>query len=235
MNKQIGSVIAEKRKEKKLSQVALATQLKEQGISVSNKLICRWENNSSTISADQLLAVCKVLGITNIYKEFIAPNPSDPLAGLNEAGVAKLLEYRDLLLLSDQYTIPKAEVIPFRRKIPVSLFSASAGTGNYLDEENFEMLEVCEPIPAKADFGVYLDGDSMQPDFEDNELIWIEKTDTIESGELGLFFLDGKTYFKKLHRTATGSFLVSLNTKYKPIPISPEAVFKVFGKLATLS
>lgn len=42
----------------------------------------------------------------------------------------------------------------------------SAGTGNYLDDENFTETEVYEPVPEKADFGVYLDGDSMEPRFK---------------------------------------------------------------------
>lgn len=233
MIKQIGDVIAVRRKALKISQVELAARLKKHNISVSNKLICRWESNTSTISARQFLAVCEVLGITDIYAELIGENPQNPLSGLNEPGRAKLLEYRDLLLLSEDYRERTAEIIPFHRRIPVSLISASAGTGNYLDEENFEMMDVYEPVPDKADFGVYLDGDSMMPEFQDKQLIWIEKTDSLESGELGLFFLDGRTYFKKLKKTPCGAFLISLNAKYQPIPIPADAAFKVFGRLAT--
>lgn len=235
MIKQIGDVISSRRKALRISQVELAARLQKHNISVSNKLICRWESNSSTISARQLLAVCEVLGITDIYTELIGDNPQNPFAGLNELGRTRLLEYRDLLLLHDDYKEHTAEIIPFHRRIPVSLISASAGTGNYLDEENFEMMDVYEPIPARADFGVYLDGDSMMPEFQDKQLIWIEKTDTLESGELGLFFLDGKTYFKKLKKTPLGAFLISLNARYQPIPIPSDAAFRVFGRLASES
>ena len=114
----------------------------------------------------------------------------------------------------------------------VSLLSASAGTGNYLDDENFEEIEVYDPVPAKADFGVYLDGDSMEPRFKNEELVWIEQTDALDSGEIGLFYLDGFTYFKKLVKKETGTFLVSLNVKYRPIPVKDFSSFKIFGRLA---
>ncbi|SFG70432.1 Peptidase S24-like [Oribacterium sp. WCC10] len=102
----------------------------------------------------------------------------------------------------------------------LALTSASAGTGNFLDDENFEELEIFDQVPKKASFGVYLDGDSMEPGFKNEQLIWIEQTDTLESGDLGLFFLDGLTYFKKFVKKKSGIFLVSLNPKYKPIPVS---------------
>ncbi len=73
---------------------------------------------------------------------------------------------------------------------------------------------------------------SMEPRFKDEQLVWIEQTDFLDSGDIGLFYLDGKTYFKKYIVKSAGTFLLSLNAKYKPIPISEYSSFKIFGKLA---
>lgn len=47
--------------------------------------------------------MCKLLGITDIYNEFVGFNPDDVLAKLNDEGKAKALEYISLLLLSEQF------------------------------------------------------------------------------------------------------------------------------------
>ena len=230
--KKIGEVISEHRKNKKLSQVELSEKLSEKKIEVSNAAISAWEKGNSMPSAEALLATCEILGISDIYTEFIGANPMDPFKGLNEEGRQKVLDYAELLVKSGEYKKP-TNIIEFKpRTMKVALTRASAGTGNFLDEENFDEMEVLEPVPEKADFGVYIDGDSMEPRFHNEELVWIEQTDALESGDIGLFFLDGLTYIKKYVVNNAGTFLVSLNAKYKPLEVGEFSTFKIFGKLA---
>ncbi len=230
--KKIGEVISEHRKNKKLSQVELSEKLSEKKIEVSNAAISAWEKGNSMPSAEALLATCEILGISDIYTEFIGANPMDPFKDLNEEGRQKVLDYAELLVKSGEYKKP-TNIIEFKpRTMKVALTRASAGTGNFLDEENFDEMEVLEPVPEKADFGVYIDGDSMEPRFHNEELVWIEQTEALESGDIGLFFLDGLTYIKKYVVNNTGTFLVSLNAKYKPLEVGEFSTFKIFGKLA---
>ena len=233
MKYNIGEVIAKHRKNKKLSLIELAEKLAEKDVSVTNAAISAWEKGNSMPTAESLLAVSEILEINDIYTEFIGENPLDPFRNLNEQGKKKAFEYITLLEQSGEYEKPRAEIIPFEPRImKIALMPTSAGTGNYLDDENFTETEVYEPVPEKADFGVYLDGDSMEPRFKNGQLIWIEKTETLESGDIGLFFYDGMTFFKKLLNKETGTFLISLNPKYKPIPVTDLSDFKIFGKLA---
>lgn len=230
--KKIGEVISEHRKNKKLSQVELSEKLSEKKIEVSNAAISAWEKGNSMPSAETLLATCEILGISDIYTEFIGANPLDPFKDLNEEGRQKVLDYAELLVKSGDYKKP-TNIIEFKpRTMKVALTRASAGTGNFLDEENFDEMEVLEPVPEKADFGVYIDGDSMEPRFHNEELVWIEQTEALESGDIGLFFLDGLTYIKKYVVNNAGTFLVSLNAKYKPLEVGEFSTFKIFGKLA---
>ncbi len=229
--KKIGEVISEHRKNKKLSQVELSEKLAEKNIEVSNAAISAWEKGNSMPSAEALLATCEILDIHDIYTEFIGANPMNPFKDLNEEGKQKVLDYVSLLVKSGDYKKPSIiDIKP--RVMKVALTRASAGTGNFLDDENFEEMEIMEPVPPKADFGVYIDGDSMEPKFHDEELVWIEKTDVIETGDIGLFFLDGMTYIKKYVANNTGTFLVSLNARYKPIQVGEFSTFKVFGRIA---
>ena len=229
----IGEVIAKHRKKLNLSQKELTILLAQCGHSVLPASISAWEKGISAPHSEVLLALCEVLKIRDVYGEFIGENPEDPLRNLNELGMQKVLDYVSLLELSPEYRKVKTEVIPFSSRVmKIALASASAGTGNFLDEENFEEVEINGPVPEKASLGVHLDGDSMEPRFNDGQLVWIERTDALESGEIGLFFLDGKTYFKKLVIKKNGTFLVSLNANYKPIPVGEFSVFKTFGRLA---
>ena len=109
--------------------------------------------------------------------------------------------------------------------------AASAGTGEFLDDENFEIIEVGEEVPEAADFGLALNGDSMEPRYHDKQAVWVQKTDTLDSGEIGIFYLDGMTYCKQLKKDSDGLFLISLNSKYEPIKISEENDFRVFGRV----
>jgi len=231
--KEIGSIIAAKRKERGISQIELAEMLKKYDIHVKNAAISSWEKNTNTPTAYQLLVLCKILEIHDIYSEFIEEDQNAPFAGLNEEGIQKAQEYIELLKSSDQFS-KKAEIIEFTpRRMKISLLPTSAGTGEYLDDENFEEIDVYEPVPARADFGVHLSGDSMEPQFHDKELVWFEQTEDLSSGDLGLFCLNGMTYFKKYIVKAIGVFLVSLNPKYPPIPVTEYDSLKIFAKLAT--
>ena len=231
MDKKLGSILASHRKEMKMSQHDLAEQLANYGVNVSNAAISAWEKDTSVPNANQFLALCKILGITDIYNEFIGFNPNDVMAKLNDEGKEKVLEYIGLLLLSEQYQKKEATIIPFRRTIKWSLLQSSAGTGEFLDDENFEIIEVGEDVPEEADFGLALNGDSMEPRYHDKQAVWVQKTDVLNNGEIGIFYLDGMAYCKQLKQDKDGIFLVSLNCKYQPIRITTESNFKVFGRV----
>ena len=82
-----------------------------------------------------------------------------------------------------------------------------------------------------ADFGVRVSGDSMEPLYLNGQIIWVHQQETLEDGEIGIFFLDGEAYVKKYHQTPDGISLISMNKKYAPIKISSGSVFWTFGKV----
>ena len=141
------------------------------------------------------------------------------------------MEYIGLLLLSEQFQKKEATIIPFRRTIRWSLLASSAGIGEFLDDENFEMIEVGDEVPAEADFGLALNGDSMEPRYHDKQAVWVQQTNTLNNGEIGIFYLDGMTYCKQLKDDKDGVYLISLNSKYEPIKVTDESSFKIFGLL----
>lgn len=227
--KKIGEIISTYRKKNHLSQTELSSILLKNGFQIGNKAISNWEKDKTEPSASTLLFLCKYFGITDIYGEYYGSNPDDPLSELNTSGKEKALEYIQLLIDSGKYT--NATIFPFRRKIRLFDIPASAGTGNFLDGDNFTEIEVGEEVPDCADFGIRISGDSMKPRFVNGQIVWVQKQDTLNNGEIGIFFLDGNAYCKKLQDDEKGLYLISLNSTYEPITITENQTFKILGKV----
>ena len=96
----------------------------------------------------------------------------------------------------------------------------SAGTGNYLEDSVKETYDVGHLAPEQTDFGVRISGDSMEPVYHTDDVAWIQKKDSLANGEIGIFYLNGNIYIKELHDEPDGVYLISLNQKYRPIPVS---------------
>lgn len=117
--------------------------------------------------------------------------------------------------------------------IKLKLFdiAVSAGTGSYLSSDDYSIINVSNsPLTKKADYAVRVYGDSMNPKYENGDLLLVSTKEEIHTGDLGIFLLDGESYFKKLSPTS----LVSLNPKYKEIDIRNKVLIplgKVIGKL----
>ena len=138
----VGQIISNNRKKKGYSQPELAAALEKEGISISYKTISSWEKNGSDPSVTTFLTLCKILEITDVYEEYFGVNPGNPLSSLNDAGKEKVLEYAALLKESGKYEKEIAEILPFPTR-PIRLYSTmvSAGTGNFLEGEEYEMVE----------------------------------------------------------------------------------------------
>ena len=228
----IGEIISSNRKKMKLSQPMLAELLQEEGINLSVKAISKWETNATEPSVSTFMTVCKVLNITDIYEAYFGVNPANPLSSLNDAGKEKALDYIELLHDSGKYEKQTAKIIPFCRFIDVYENAVSAGTGNFLVDGPKETLELTKDvIPESASYGVKISGDSMEPEFEDGQIAWVLKQDILENGEIGIFYLNGDAYIKKLQEDKNGVFLVSLNEKYSPIPVGENDRFDILGKV----
>ncbi|WP_242957939.1 S24 family peptidase [Faecalibacterium prausnitzii] len=90
--------------------------------------------------------------------------------------------------------------------------------------------------------------DGMEPRYHSGQIVWVKRCEELECGDIGIFVYDDCGYLKKYDEHTpdksqaellTDSYgvvhnqpvLVSLNTKYSPILISPEQRFEVVGKV----
>ncbi len=231
MYKDIGEVLTEKRKVLGLSQSELAEKLFGEGIDVTNQAVSKWEKGSTLPNAKQFLALCRALEIDDIGGAFFDGSKGGILSGLNGTGRKKVMDYIQLLHDSGKYEIlPEAPIVQLR-SIPLYTLPVSAGTGQFLDGEDYEITEVGPEVPHSANFGVRVAGDSMEPRFHDGQTVWVSQQRSLMTGEIGIFLYDGNAYLKQLVAGDDVLALHSLNPAYDDIPISPELPLRVLGKV----
>lgn len=235
--KTLGEKLKSYRKNAGYTQVEVAKALTDAGHPIQNKAIYAWEKDKATPNANQLFFICKMYGITDIYSAFIEPNPDNPMSMLNDMGKEKVMDYIQTLELIDKYRIEDdtdKNVIDFpgkERELPLFLLAASAGTGEFLDSVAHEMVVVGSEVPEKASFGIRLHGNSMEPRYMNGQIVWVYRTEELFDGEIGIFYLDGQAYCKKLHKGKKGLELLSFNPEYSPIPVTDASEFKIFGRV----
>lgn len=104
----------------------------------------------------------------------------------------------------------------------------SAGNGEYLfDDIPADMMEVpLDDISKQADFIIGVTGDSMEPTFKDGDLVYVEKRQIVEIGDIGIFIVGNDCLIKE----AGEEGLISHNKKYHIIPGTEDII--CVGKVA---
>lgn len=195
--------------------------LPESEKAVTTRSLMSWEAGEREPRVTAGVALAKALGFEDITVLYLDSEPK-----LNQAGQQRLGEYRSMLLHTAEFT---ENPEPTLRLLPVYLQPASAGTGQWLDDDAQEMTEVDESVPTKAEFGVRIAGDSMEPRFVNGQTVWVKATQDANNGDLVLCTLNDQGYCKKLCKDENGIALISLNKKYAPIPVREEDEFRIAG------
>jgi len=179
--------------------------------------------NAFNISIDDLFPPIKndsssnVSQIQSIYDE------------LNPPRQVKVLNYAKMQLNEQENEVSEA----------IQLYSydyydhpASAGTGQYLNDVRVERIEL--PVDVDADFVIPIKGDSMEPDYHDGDLVFIQTSVDLNNGVIGVFNYNGDAYIKQLVIDEDQAYLHSLNPAYKDMPITPETDFRIIGEVVDL-
>jgi putative phage repressor len=110
--------------------------------------------------------------------------------------------------------------------------AASAGTGQYLNDVRVEQIEL--PVDIDADFVIPIKGDSMEPDYHDGDLVFIQTSVELNDGVIGVFNYNGEAYIKQLVIDKDQAYLYSLNPAYKDMPITPDTDFRIIGEVVDI-
>ena len=217
----ISDRIKEYRLKKGMTQQELAEALGES----SGRVIYHWEKGSGRPDCEKIAKLCDLLGVSAdelIGCKVMHHRPTatewsmiQKYRALDEHGK----EIVDYLIEVEHKRIAVAEKKPKLRMLKIDYYAlpASAGTGNFLDSEFAEELLVPESdIAEQADFVISVGGDSMEPTFHNGDKVFVEKCDSVDIGEVGIFVVNGDVYIKE----RSNNQLISHNKKYNPIVLT---------------
>lgn len=222
-------VLRELRHSSGLSQVETAEFLTARGSAVTQRAVSKWELGSTQPSTEQFLLLCELYRVRDVLEVF--RGKSGLLGGLNAAGRQRALEYVRLLEGSAEFALQQqVRQRTQARMIPLYDLPVSAGTGQFLDSAEYELIEADDTVPPTATFAVRVSGDSMTPRFVDRQIVYVRQQQTLKRGECGIFLLNGDAYCKLL-TGEKGPELKSINPKYSPIRVGDADEFRVLGKV----
>ena len=217
----VGEQIKKYRNIKGMTQQDIADALGES----SGRVIYNWEKGIGRPDCDKLARLCDLLEVSAdelIGCKSMADRPTatewttlQKYRALDEHGK----EIVDYLIDSEYKRVATLSRKPKPRMLKMDYYTlpASAGTGNFLDSEFAEELLVPESAEAEqADFVISVGGDSMEPTYHDGDKVFVEKCDSVDIGEVGIYVVNGEAYIKELGNHK----LISYNEKYKPIPLT---------------
>lgn len=218
------NILKEKRLEKNMT-------LEQVGnlIGVGKSTVRKWENGMiENMGRDKIILLSRALNISPL--DILEMNTDDGKEDikdiylrLNEDNQAIVYDFAKTRLQEQNQNTVSDNIVSFPTTLNLDAV-VSAGTGEWQGEEIREEIEYDGQIP-NHDYVVRVNGDSMQPLFEDNQILFIRKTHEVRDGQIIVCMLNNETYVKKI----MGNRLVSLNKKYKDILINEYDDFKVIG------
>ena len=92
------------------------------------------------------------------------------------------------------------------------LTPAAAGYASPAVGEDYIMIPKSSDVPKNADFAVRISGDSMEPYIADGSRVYVRRTNELDDGDVGVFFVNGDMKCKQYCEDNFGNiYLLSLN------------------------
>lgn len=209
----------------------------------SSGVISNWEKDLNKPDAEKIVRLCNVLDVSASFLLDYYGKSSFEFTSSEEEHIKKyraldehgkdiidtvLSKEHERIIQLRQASTPAASVVT----APVRLIQyyqrlASAGSGQIVfDGVPVEQIEIPDkPEYRRVSYAVGVNGHSMEPLYEDGDILLIEPTCQVEQGEVGIFNVGNNAYVKKLGETE----LISVNKNYKNIPLTEDT--KCMGRV----
>ena len=250
LKKYIGNQIKTFRKSAGFTQDELAKRL-----NTTKQTISRYEKGERKANQDMLFKLCDIFDVSIddffpiVSKNAVEstnplPDASDLLTQQITDKVVQLTTQNKKIVLRTSEELLESQKNEEETKINevsevIQLYSydyydhpASAGTGQYLNDVRVERIEL--PVDIDADFVIPIKGDSMEPDYHDGDLVFIQTSVDLNNGVIGVFNYNGDAFIKQLVIDKEQAYLHSLNPAYKDMPITPDTDFRIIGEVVDL-
>ncbi|MFS9082175.1 S24 family peptidase [Streptococcus mitis] len=226
---QIAIVIGEKIRQYRLANGWTQQELGAK-IGISKNAIGNYEKGFRSPKKNTMFDLAKAFSISidDLFPPVQKPYPSDIQTiydKLEPPRQGKVLTFAERQLKEQNEEETKinevSEVISLYQVEVVSETAAACGF-NYgfgYDDTDRETIEVDER-PPRHDIATKVSGDSMQPDYQDGDILYlVDKGLTTYNGDLAVIAYGDRSYFKKIYTENGRLRLVSLNDKYEDITL----------------
>ena len=226
----LGSSIKEVRKSKKLTQKKLAELTGFKQNTISNH-----ENGNRQLDEKDIRIYAQALEVSPQYLFDLAKPSSiettpttSPIQSiydqLEPPRQGKVLTYAERQLKEqkneEETKINEVSEVISLYQVEVVSETAAASGFNYgfgYDDTDRETIEVDEQ-PPRHDIATKVSGDSMQPDYQDGDILYlVDKGLTTYNGDLAVIAYGDRSYSKTIYTENGRLRLVSLNDKYEDI------------------
>lgn len=204
-------------------------------IGCNKSLFSQWEKKpTSKLTLDIVVKIAQNLGTTIDGLLF------DEEVRLSENDKALLNVFRSLpsseqqrfigrcLEISDRLNDVQAERRKIlMRKIDIAVIAAGAGISLPFEEDDLYRAQSfpIDEIPDGADCGIPINGDSMEPEYPDGCIVWVQRSGDVKFGDEVIAIVDGCPFFKIYQNDGLHSY----NPKY-PV-ITTDHNISIFGKV----
>lgn len=162
-------------------------------------------------------------------------NISDWKSGRSKPGLEALIKIADYFDCSIDYILGRTDIRSMSTNssdiisIPIFLQKAAAGLGKETNnlcgiKPEYEMRWfIKEKVPKAAEYGIIIEGDSMEPRFHDGQVVFVKLANDCPESGYGIFVItegiETKVYFKQKKILSNNTYVLhSLNDKkYKDI------------------
>lgn len=216
-------------------------------INLKKPTISELENGKRSLSDRVISDVCREFSISEEWLKygtgemFVKRSPAlsqfeQIIEDFDLEDLVKVREFMDMLIKVKE----GSKIIQIRDHIeyisrPLYDLPASAGNGQFLDSSHYEMMDFPAGIvPPDSTFCVRVSGDSMEPKFYDQDVVFVKQMPVINSGEIGVFVLNDEGFIKKYVCEGENCSLVSLNPAYEPIVLKKSDRLKLLGKVVEI-
>ena len=207
-------------------------------LNISKGTVNNWTRGNNSPDVDMVPKICEVLGISvltlysptefeqaeTVQKMIKAPSE------LSDEAIKVARDYNELdqrgkrmvqaVLNEGKRQANEQSVVepvngpaepekPKTRVIPLFHTPAAAGYVSPTEGQDYDDYEIPYDLP--GDFAVRIDGDSMEPYIHDGEIVRCVRSNGLQIGEVGIFYVDGDTLCKQFCTDGQNLYLLSLN------------------------
>ncbi len=216
---EFGNKIKSRRIELDISQDELAEKIGY----TSKSTISKIESGKTDVARDKVVEIAHALQVSPAYLMGWEEEQSCYNSRIKFEGMYSSNNTKEFL--------PKQKAI---KTFKIPLYNCIAcGEMTFLDEDIIDYISFPDTIlnPNNEYFANYAKGNSMiDRGIKDGNLLFFQKTNTLENGQIGSFCYQNNATCKVYRKTDKGIILMPANSDYDPIFVDDEN-FRIIGKL----